>query len=371
MGNFVFGEFIKGATEYSQGLARSISGIRIIDAHTIEFYIKKPGKSFLNQLSHSAGVILPRESGYQFMDHDEIPNVGPYQVKLVSQGSSLLELNPGFGNKLVRGLNFLFENDENLCSMTKIGVLDIIRTTRALSSTCDLSDFRPHKIPTPTVAYLGFGPGVPLKLRKCIDRAIDRKLLMEDLGPQAINLTPHDRFFPNSEILPLRSNVKDDCEGLEPRNLKFIYQQSKHLPPVIARYLKKTLPNTLSTTLHSLSGESYLRAMKKGDFDIIYVGINGFFSDPGIFASLLTEKNALIRLPSAGKRMSSLIHQLSLETSPGLIEDIKSRIEAENQTNPLIAPLFRIDEIFWIKKHLRLDFSSWYFARSPGSKKCA
>lgn len=53
---------VKGADEYNAGSASEISGLKVVDDHTIEISLVKADQSFLYNLAHPATAIVPKEA---------------------------------------------------------------------------------------------------------------------------------------------------------------------------------------------------------------------------------------------------------------------------------------------------------------------
>jgi ABC-type transport system substrate-binding protein len=90
---------IKGAQEFADGTATSVSGIKAVDANTVEFTLTSPDVTFLNKMAINFAYIVPKEevekAGENF-GHAPV-GTGPYKLKDWTAGQQLVfERNPDY-----------------------------------------------------------------------------------------------------------------------------------------------------------------------------------------------------------------------------------------------------------------------------------
>jgi oligopeptide transport system substrate-binding protein len=90
---------IKGAQEFIDGKATSVSGIKALDANTVEFTLTAPDVTFLNKMALNFAFIVPKEevdkAGENF-GHAPV-GTGPYLLKEWKSGQELtFERNPNY-----------------------------------------------------------------------------------------------------------------------------------------------------------------------------------------------------------------------------------------------------------------------------------
>ena len=82
---------IVGVEERVAGAADTVSGVRVIDDHTIELTIDAPKPYFLSKLTYPAAFVLDRETVEGNPDWLEVPNgTGPFRLASYEAGASLV-----------------------------------------------------------------------------------------------------------------------------------------------------------------------------------------------------------------------------------------------------------------------------------------
>lgn len=102
---------VVGATDFYNGgqnaKAGSLSGVKVVDAHTIQIQLEKPGISFLSILANPSASVIPHEAIEKYGDKMHV-GTGPFMVSNIANDTTFLVLvrNPEYygsdslGNKL-------------------------------------------------------------------------------------------------------------------------------------------------------------------------------------------------------------------------------------------------------------------------------
>ncbi len=262
---------IVGVAQKLSGDATSISGVRVVDDHTLEITIDAPKSYFLSKLTYPTGFVLDREN----VESDpkrwfRRPNgTGPFQLTEYEVGETLvLTRNPDYhlgaahldevSMILSGGTSMLmYENDE--IHLTGVGLADL---DRVLEPGSPLNDQLLTGPPSFSIQYIGLNVNEPPlddpKVRQALNLAVDKReissIVLADLVTPADGILPPD--FPG---------FNPSLRGYEfnPERAKRLLAESKYgddlenLPPITM-----TTPGSFGATV-SLDMEVVLQMWKK------------------------------------------------------------------------------------------------------------
>lgn len=199
---------IVGVKEKLNGKASEVSGVRVVDGHTLEVAIKEPIASFLSKLTYPTAYVLDRETVEMMRARDAFyvnPNgTGPFlMTQYVPDDTLVLEPNPNYYRERAGNVEkFVFtaggstmtkyENDE--VWMTHIGTVDWER----VSDPQNPLNAQLHTSPQLSFGYIGFNVTKPpfedLKIRQAFAMAINNELILKAVGkgmiPPATGILP-------------------------------------------------------------------------------------------------------------------------------------------------------------------------------------
>ncbi len=178
---------IVGAEKKLAGEAQEISGVRVIDEHTIEITLDAPKSYFLAKLTYPTAFVLDRENVESGRRWFRTPNgTGPFKLTEYVPGESLvLERNEFFhlGPALLGRVRFIlsggtsmlmYENDE--IHLTGVGLADL---DRLLDPSEPLSKELHQAPPSFSIDYIGMNVTRPpfddANVRQALNYAIDRE----------------------------------------------------------------------------------------------------------------------------------------------------------------------------------------------------
>ncbi len=185
---------IIGVDAVLEGRATSISGVKVIDDHTLQIEIDLPKAYFLAKLTYPTAYVLDRENvesgGRSWTDS---PNgSGPFKLKEYRVGERIvLERNenyyrtPANVDSILMNLAggqamAMYENDE--IDIVGVGLLNL---PRVLDPDGDLNKDLVVAPPDFTVSYIGFNstmhPFKDSKFRQALNHAINKELIAEDV----------------------------------------------------------------------------------------------------------------------------------------------------------------------------------------------
>ena len=185
---------IIGVEDVLEGRATDISGIKVIDDHTLQIDIDAPKAYFLAKLTYPTAYVLDRdnveEGGRLWTD---TPNgSGPFKLKEYSVGERIvLERNENFYRtpanvdtilmNLAGGQSMaMYENDE--IDIVGVGLFDL---ERVLDPNEELNKQLVIAPPSFSVSYIGFNatmhPFKDPKFRQALNHAIDKELIATEV----------------------------------------------------------------------------------------------------------------------------------------------------------------------------------------------
>lgn len=213
---------VEGADDYYQSsikkapLPNGVTGVKVIDDHTLQITLVSPFAAFLNILSTPAGWVFPKEAYEKYGVDMRVKCVGtgPFKIKTVKEGESvILERNENYwaidehGNQLpyldVVKFSYMKEKKSEFLEF-KRGNLDMIYRLpvemipeivgELESAKSNDLNFTMQVVPAMSTYYLGFqnqmAPFDNKLVRKAFNHAIDReKIVIYTLQGEGIAAT--------------------------------------------------------------------------------------------------------------------------------------------------------------------------------------
>ena len=183
---------VVGAEEKLEGRAQEVSGVRVVDADTIEITIDAPKAYFLAKLTYPTAFVVDRENiEEEGRDWVRKPNgTGPFKLKEYRIGERLvLERNPHYhlGAAKLEAVEFLlsggsamamYENGE--IDITGVGLADLDRVTNTNEPLNKELVVAP---PDFDIFYIGFNVKEPpfddIKVRQALNHSINKQLIAD------------------------------------------------------------------------------------------------------------------------------------------------------------------------------------------------
>lgn len=189
---------IAGSMEVQQGSAKTISGVKVIDAQTLEIDLLNPSVYFLYQLTFPASFVVSKKAveANPTAWTDTAYGTGPFMVKEWKHNQSItLVPNPNYwlGKPQISEIDMPFIQDPaTALKMYQTGELDIMGTynfpTDQISAVS--SDPAFHQFNQFFVAYIGFNNARPpfdnVKVRQAFAKAVDKTTLINKVLEAAV-----------------------------------------------------------------------------------------------------------------------------------------------------------------------------------------
>jgi oligopeptide transport system substrate-binding protein len=181
---------IVGSMDVTNGKAATVSGVKVIDAQTLEIDLQNPSVYFLYQLTFPASFVVPKKAIEANPQNwaDKAYGTGPFMVKEWKHNQSItLVPNPKYwlGKPQLQEIDMPFIQDPApALKLYQTGQLDIMGTynfpTDQISSVANDSAF--HQVNQFFVTYIGFNNTKPpfndVKVRQAFAKAVDKDTLI-------------------------------------------------------------------------------------------------------------------------------------------------------------------------------------------------
>ena len=308
---------IVGVDAKLQGNALEISGVRVINEHTVEITIDEPKSFFLAKMTYPTAFVLDQENieANPKSWFREPNGTGPFKMSEYKVGETLiLSRHDGYhlgAAKLAEvemilsgGTSMLmYENDE--IDIAGVGLSDL---DRLLDPTHSLNSELLQASPSFSVQYIGLNVDEPplddLNVRKALNLAIDkREIATIVLGDQVVPATgilpPGFPGF-NSSVsgyefdpeeakrLLLASKYGDDLENMPPITIttpgSFGANVSLDMEVILAMWEKNL---GIKTEFQQTEFATFLKDLHKGRFQMFDIGWIADYPDPENFLDIL------------------------------------------------------------------------------------
>ncbi len=371
-------DMIAGAKDFMKGTAGSVSGIKILDRHTLQIRLEKPFSPFLNLLTMTAAYVVPQQEvrkwGKEFSTHPV--GSGPFLLTEWKHNERLvLERNKGyFGEKArINGMVYrIIPEDLTAMAEFELGNLDVVSIPNSEYARYRHDQKWNHLISSQqgiNTYYLGMNCSRPpfnnVLLRKAVFHAIDRQKILTTFfegrgrlasGPVPDNLRawhPPPQYAYDPDLAGRM--VKE--AGLLGHEITFYVtwdQEVVDIAEIIQSYLART---GLVVTIRQLEWSSYKAAINRGEADMFWISWWADYPDPENFLFPLFHSSnhgpAGNRTRYTNRAVDRLIElgQKSL--------DLSQRNEAYSEAEKIIA-----DEAPWVYFWHKND----YTLRQPAVK---
>ncbi len=247
---------IIGAQEYIDGKASEISGIKVIDAHTLQITTDAAKAYFLAKLTYPTAYVLDREvveGGGRSWWIDNPIGTGPFKLseyriaeRIVLERNEEYYREPAGVETVVMNLAggqamAMYENDE--IEITGVGLYDL---ERVLDPNEPLNKEVKVSPPGFSVSYIGFNAGMApfddTKFRQALNHAIDKELIATEVLSELVQ--------PAYSILPPGfPGYTNEIDGLrhDPERARQLLSESKYADPETRPRIVITVPGTGGT----------------------------------------------------------------------------------------------------------------------------
>ncbi|MBI5641618.1 MAG: ABC transporter substrate-binding protein, partial [Nitrospirae bacterium] len=294
-------ERIAGAKEYMDGDTSEISGIVVVDRHTLRIRLAEPYSPFLKLLTMTPAYVVPKEEverwGEDFSSHPV--GTGPFLLKQWKHNIDLvLTRNDGYyANKAkVGGIIYrIIPEDLTAVLEFELGNLDALNVPPN-----ELSRFRKSPRWSDLLSavngintyYLGLNclrpPFNNVKVRRAVSQAIDARLILDKFyegrgrlakGPVPDVLKSWNPFSPYPYDAEKAKGIIEE-EGITGMTIDLYIttdQEVADMAEIIQSYLKKA---GLNVRIKKLEWSAYKAAVNSGEPDVFWLSWWADYPDP-------------------------------------------------------------------------------------------
>jgi peptide/nickel transport system substrate-binding protein/oligopeptide transport system substrate-binding protein len=335
---------IEGARDFLAGKAARISGIRVIDDHTISLKLEKPFGPFLSLLAMTTAYIVPEEEvkrlGQDFGTHPV--GSGPYRLTEWKHGQYLLLASRADyyeGRSKLKGIYYrIIPEDLTAVMEFETGRLDVflIPSSEYKRYTTDpLWKSQVYGMPGLNSYYLGLNctrpPFNDVRVRRAMNMAIDRQRILETVyenrgliasGPIPPGLwkdgTPLDKPpYPYDPGQAKKLIREAGAEGATVRIYISSEPEVLEIVQVVQNYLKKV---GMEVKITQLDWSAFKHAVNKGEPDAFWLSWWADYPDPENFLFPLFYSGSV---GPGGNRTRCLDAELDrlIETAPRTVNE--------------------------------------------------
>jgi oligopeptide transport system substrate-binding protein len=334
---------IKGAQEYTEGEAKEITGIKILDPYRIEFTLNRPFSPFVSLLALGNAFILPQEDAEKESFVHCPVGTGPFVWAGKSGGTICLDANEAYflGRPWLDRVEFPIIIDENK------RVSDFMEGQLSQVDVPDSIYKRVKKDPELLpylkeanlwgVNFLGFNLETPpfdnVWVRRAFSHAIDRKnivkLVLNDRAVVAEGMLPPGMLGIEHEQVGYEYHIEKAKDCLR----KAGYSESNRLPEIsltynsdpihtrMAEFVQANLRDIgVECKLKSLDFASYLDQIEKGETAFFRMGWTADYPDPdALLYTLFHSSNIDVSYNFTrlhNEKLDKLLDQARFETKP-------------------------------------------------------
>jgi ABC-type oligopeptide transport system substrate-binding subunit len=189
---------IVGSTDVTQGKAKSVTGVKVIDPQTLEIDLQTPSVYFLYQLTFPASFVVSKKAVEANPTNwtDTAFGTGPFMVKEWKHNQSItLVPNPNYwlGKPQLQEIDLPFIQDPaTALKLYQTGELDLMGTynfpTDQISAVSSSPEFK--QVNQFFVAYIGFNNAKPpfndVRVRQAFAKAVDKPTLINKVLEAAV-----------------------------------------------------------------------------------------------------------------------------------------------------------------------------------------
>ncbi|NLW45639.1 MAG: ABC transporter substrate-binding protein [Syntrophomonadaceae bacterium] len=293
---------VVGTEEFINGSAQEISGIKVLDAHTLQVNLTEPDSAFVYKVTHPAFWVVDTRDAIEIP-----PGTGPYKLDRFNAGEGLTV--KAFRNyhglrPAIAAVRFICYQDENQgLGAFKAGEIDALDSVpRSEVSALQADTDRHRLVKSPLMGFYAYAMNVnkapynQLNLRRAINYCIDRDLIIKNVmggvGQPARGILPMAVPGYNRALQGYTLNTEKAIELLADTD----YFKSVNPPVLQATYntdegharVALALKNQLETMQiavqpTSLSWEEYEKRMTSMQLDFFRLGWDADYPDADAF----------------------------------------------------------------------------------------
>jgi len=419
-------DYIKGARDYADGKAESVSGIKAVDKYTFQLELVEPFASYTNVLALIQTAVFPKEAFDKYGENfaNKTVGTGPYILTTNQQDKMVLTKNKDywkkdeFGNQLplISEINISFEkNKTKELEMFNNGDLDFVwgvpvKEIPHIMGTLDEAmegknrEFVLQSINSLQTQYYGFLLTDPIfsdkKVRQAFNYAIDRdtivNFLLEGEGEPAHNgIIPPMKGYPQKTVKGYTNNPElakqlfaqagyPNGKGFP--TIKLAYNKVGEVNELIANAIKQQLNEVLGVNIEFivLTTAEINEKRENGEINFWRYGWIADYPDPSNFIEQFHSKHIIEGKKSSinhnrysNPEFDKYLDMAMSETDEKKRMEFYAKAESILIDDAAVMPIYYADEIRLVSPLLKnfpineieyRDYSVCYFVKAKEKK---
>jgi methyl-accepting chemotaxis protein/ABC-type transport system substrate-binding protein len=342
---------IQGAQAFMAGTATSVTGIEVLDLHTLEFRLEEPRAFFLRMLALPSTGITRKHNG-------QLVGTGPFRMLEATERRISLERNPTYfrpGLPLLSRVDFeLFGSRAESLAAFKEGQLELVSYLHAENlAAAGLATTEALTVNTPSVWFLGFNaqsaPFDDVRVRRAVRAGLDVRAIVDRFHPGARvarSLTPQslldvDRIHePRADVSLARKLLTE--AGHSKLRLSLPYPPDRDTREEDTLLFGPLLEAGLITLEHVEVREGYWDRAREGRLGVFRGNWIADVADPDNFLHLLLNSKAqgYYGLGYRNPEFDRLTDEARVSIDPGLREQLYRKAELLVREDCVLVPLY-------------------------------
>ncbi|RKH42854.1 ABC transporter substrate-binding protein [Corallococcus llansteffanensis] len=347
-------EDVEGASEYSSGLAREVTGIEVLDEGTLEIRLREPKAFFLQLMALTATAVAKVDSA------GKLVGTGPFRFVGLEPDRVVLERNPGYwrgGIPLLDRLEFLLlESRDQAVRQLLDGQLDLVSFLPTVQT--EAKGLEVHQLvasTTPSTAFVGLNlneaPFNDVRVRRALRAGMDIVGMVEQFHPGARvarTFTPPE-LLDGAELGPLPATDLPLAErllreaGVRRMQLTLHHSVGRDTSAEDAVLFRPLLQAGLLELRHvQMNAEEYLPRLREGKIPAFRTQWLADFPDPDVFLHFLLNSNAQTVYPMGYRNpeLDRLTAEARVSIDPELRSQLYRRAEMLAREDCPLIPLY-------------------------------
>jgi ABC-type transport system substrate-binding protein len=342
---------IAGAADYLAGRAQGVSGIEVLDGHTLEIRLEEPRAFFLRTLAlPSAGVT--RKEGLKLI------GTGPFRLMEATDSQLTLERNPTYfrpGLPLLARVEVRsFHSRTEALSAFKRKQVQLVSNLHAEDlRAAGLDPAKAATVNTPSVWFLGFNaasaPFDDPRVRRAIRAGLDVRALVDSFHPGARvarSLTPPslmdiDRVYEPRTDISLAKKLLAEA-GHPKVNITLYYPPDRDTRAEDVRLFAPLVEAGLVELTHIEVRDGYWDQVREGRLPVFRANWIAEVADPDNFLHLLlhSKMQGHYGLGYKNEALDRLTDEARVSIDPGLREQLYRKAEVIVREDCVLVPLY-------------------------------
>ncbi|MBK7862259.1 MAG: ABC transporter substrate-binding protein [Archangiaceae bacterium] len=347
---------VEGAADWANGLSRSVSGIEVLDPHTLEIRLAEPRAYFLRLLALTSMGIARRSEGGRLV------GTGPFRQGESVDGRIVLERNPSYfrtGLPLLSRVELLMCADRadalKRLAAKQAHIVSYLHAEHVAQAGGALAEAQVVSGNSPSTWFLGFNvkhaPFDDVRIRRAVRAGLDVRGLVESFhrgARVARSLTPPallevDRIHEPRSDIDLSRRLLSEA-GVTRLKLQLYYPPDRDTRAEDAVLFKPLLDARLVELEHvpTADAEGYWQRVREGRVAVVRGNWIADFADPDNFLHFLLNSKAqtFYAFGYHSEEFDRLTDEARVAIDPGHRQTLYRKAENLVREDCVVVPLY-------------------------------